>query len=193
MSKRVRASFFNFSSSLVSDLEPPLPSSSSVLFVEVFLGHVVVVFVGVREAVYHGRITTLSWRISSTISKLRQSSRATLKLIRPYPSSLAQCAWRFHFTFARQQFNGTHFTHVHAHGVGGASKLAVNRREGGFRSSSASSSLVAVPLVLLSSRVSASGVCSYTATPMSFNREMTTSSVSASTNLSGRWSLIHRV
>ncbi|MNN53839.1 hypothetical protein D3C81_1686250 [compost metagenome] len=57
-------------------------------------------------------------------------------------------------------------------------------------SSSASSSVVADWPVLFSSRVSASGVCSYTATPMSFNMEITTSSVSASTSLSGRWSLI---
>ena len=57
-------------------------------------------------------------------------------------------------------------------------------------SSSASSSVVAAWPVLFSSRVSASGVCSYTATPMSLNMEMTTSIVSASTSLSGKWSLI---
>ena len=57
-------------------------------------------------------------------------------------------------------------------------------------SSSASSSVAAVGTVLFSSSVSASGVCSYTATPMSLSIEITTSSVSASTSLSGRWSEI---
>ncbi len=38
------------------------------------------------------------------------------------------------FAFAGQQFNGTHFAHVHAHGIGGAAKLAVNGDQvgGGF-------------------------------------------------------------
>ena len=57
-------------------------------------------------------------------------------------------------------------------------------------SSSASSTVVAVGAVLFSSRVSASGVCSYTATPMSLSMVTTTSMVSASTSLSGRWSEI---
>ncbi len=57
-------------------------------------------------------------------------------------------------------------------------------------SSSASSSVAAVGPVLVSSSVSASGVCSYTATPMSFSMDTTTSSVSASTSFSGRWSEI---
>ena len=50
--------------------------------------------------------------------------------------------------------------------------------------------VVAVGAVLFSSRVSASGVCSYTATPRSFSMVTTTSSVSASISLSGRWSEI---
>ena len=57
-------------------------------------------------------------------------------------------------------------------------------------SSSASSTVVAVGVTLFWNRVSASGVCSYTATPMSLSMEITTSSVSASTSLSGRWSEI---
>ena len=57
-------------------------------------------------------------------------------------------------------------------------------------SSSASSSVAAVGLLLLIRRVSASGVCSYTATPISLSMETTTSMVSGSTSLSGRWSEI---
>ena len=47
-----------------------------------------------------------------------------------------------------------------------------------------------VGVVLFSSSISASGVCSYTATPRSFSMVTTTSMVSASTSLSGRWSEI---
>ncbi len=57
-------------------------------------------------------------------------------------------------------------------------------------SSSASSSVAVLVPWLVSSSVSASGVCSYTATPRSFSMETTASSVSTSTSLSGRWSLI---
>ena len=57
-------------------------------------------------------------------------------------------------------------------------------------SSSASASVAAVATLLLSNRVSVSGVCSYTATPMSLSMEITTSSVSVSTNLPGKWSEI---
>ena len=56
--------------------------------------------------------------------------------------------------------------------------------------SSASSSVEPVGALSVMIRVSASGVCSYTATPKSFRVAITTSSVSASTNLSGKWSEI---
>ncbi len=57
-------------------------------------------------------------------------------------------------------------------------------------SSSASSTVAAVGVVLFSNSISASGVCSYTATPRSLSIVTTTSSVSASISLSGRWSEI---
>ena len=56
--------------------------------------------------------------------------------------------------------------------------------------SSASSSLEPVGALSVMISVSASGVCSYTATPRSFSVAITASSVSASNNLSGRWSEI---
>ncbi len=39
----------------------------------------------------------------------------------------------FDFAFARQQFDRTHFTHVHAHRIGGPAEVGIDRRQGRFR------------------------------------------------------------
>ena len=57
-------------------------------------------------------------------------------------------------------------------------------------SSSASSSVVTEGALSFRSSVSASGACSYTATPMSLSVATNVSSDSTSTMSSGRWSLI---
>ncbi len=55
--------------------------------------------------------------------------------------------------------------------------------------SSASSSVAAALPPPATSRVAASGACSYTATPMSLSSFTIASSISASTSFSGKWSL----
>jgi len=161
-------------------------------FVEVFFGHIVVGLVGVGEAVHDGGDDDLAFAdFFAQAQDLGDGGGRCADRLHHVHQAAFDALGDFNFAFAGQQFHGAHFAHVHAHGVGGAAEFASPRWTGRLRLLlRLLPRVAAVETLLFSSRVSASGVCSYTATPMSFNMEITTSSVSASTNLSGKWSEI---
>ncbi len=137
-------------------------------------------------------MTTLPSRISSAMPRISAMvvGEARDRLHHGHQAAF-DALGDFDFAFAGQQFHRAHFAHVHAHGVGGAAEFGVHGGQRGF-GCFFGFFFGGAGLALLSeiSSVSASGACSYTATPMSFKMEMMASRVSASTSLSGKWSLI---
>ena len=104
-----------------------------VVFVEVFFGHVVVVFVVVHKAVHDGVDDGFAFTdFGGHLQDFGNDGRAGADGLHHVHQTPFDALGNFNFAFAREQLDRAHLAHVHAHGVGGAAKLAVHGGKGGF-------------------------------------------------------------
>ncbi len=104
-----------------------------IVVVEVFFGHVVVGRTGIGKTVHHGRDHHLA--AANLVGHLQNFGNGRGRFAdrcHHVVEAALDALGNLDFAFAREQFDRSHFAHVHAHRVGGAAKFAVYRRQRGF-------------------------------------------------------------
>ena len=102
-----------------------------VVLVEVFFGHIVVVLIGIDKAIDNGGDDHLAFAdVCRHFQHFgNRGGRGGDGLHHVHQAAL-DALGDFDFALAREQLHRAHFTHVHAHGVGGAAKFTVHGGQG---------------------------------------------------------------
>ncbi len=104
-----------------------------VVFVEVFLGHVVVVFVGVGEAIDDGVDDHLAFAdLGGHAQDFGNRRRAGADGFHHGHQAAFDALGNLDLALAREQLHRAHLAHVHAHRVGGAAKFRIDGGQRGF-------------------------------------------------------------
>ncbi len=100
-------------------------------FIKIFLGHIVIGFIGVGETVHHGGDDDLAFTdVFAQAQDFGNGGGGGRDRFHHGHQAAFDALGNFDFAFARQQLYRAHFAHVHAHRVGGAAELAVHRGKG---------------------------------------------------------------